>query len=104
MASHIIPAFDHDRGRPAIPAAGPAPEREYQRVGPLELSAYVERDLGDVLRQKLGQPVIIENVGGAGGTLGASKVAKAAPDGYTIGLATVEIAMMHWQGLTDLTG
>ena len=33
----------------ARPAAGPAPERDYQRVGPLELSAYVERDLGDVL-------------------------------------------------------
>ena len=53
----------------------------------------VARDLGDVLRQKLGQPVIIENVGGAGGTLGAAKTAKSAPDGYTlllhhIGMAT----------------
>ena len=53
----------------------------------------VARDLGDVLRQKLGQPVIIENVGGAGGTLGAAKAAKSAPDGYTlllhhIGMAT----------------
>lgn len=33
----------------ARPAAGPAPEREYERVGPLELSALVERDLTDVL-------------------------------------------------------
>ena len=53
----------------------------------------VARDLGDVLRKQLNQPVIIENVGGAGGTLGAAKVAKAAPDGYTlllhhIGMAT----------------
>ncbi len=53
----------------------------------------VARDLGDVLRKKLNQPVIIENVGGAGGTLGAAKVAKASPDGYTlllhhIGMAT----------------
>jgi tripartite-type tricarboxylate transporter receptor subunit TctC len=54
----------------------------------------VARDLADVLRKSLNnQTVIIENVGGAGGTLGANKVAKAAPDGYTfllhhIGMAT----------------
>jgi len=45
----------------------------------------VARDLGEVLRKSLNnQTVIIENVGGAGGTLGAGKVAKAAPDGYTL--------------------
>jgi tripartite-type tricarboxylate transporter receptor subunit TctC len=54
----------------------------------------VARDLGEVLRKGLdNQTVIIENVGGAGGTLGAAKVAKAAPDGHTlllhhIGMAT----------------
>jgi tripartite-type tricarboxylate transporter receptor subunit TctC len=54
----------------------------------------VARDLAEVLRKGLNnQTVIIENVGGAGGTLGAAKVAKANPDGYTlllhhIGMAT----------------
>jgi tripartite-type tricarboxylate transporter receptor subunit TctC len=54
----------------------------------------VARDFAEVLRKGLNnQTVIIENVGGAGGTLGAGKVAKAAPDGYTlllhhIGMAT----------------
>jgi tripartite-type tricarboxylate transporter receptor subunit TctC len=54
----------------------------------------VARDLGVVLSKHLNnQTVVIENVGGAGGTLGAAKVAKAAPDGYTlllhhIGMAT----------------
>jgi tripartite-type tricarboxylate transporter receptor subunit TctC len=54
----------------------------------------VARDLGEVLRKGLNnQTVIIDNVGGAGGTLGAAKVARAAPDGYTlllhhIGMAT----------------
>ncbi|MEO8059775.1 MAG: tripartite tricarboxylate transporter substrate-binding protein [Burkholderiales bacterium] len=45
----------------------------------------VARDLAEALRKPLGgQPIIIENVGGAGGTLGATKVAKAANDGYTL--------------------
>ena len=54
----------------------------------------VARDLAEVIRKSLNnQSVVIENVGGAGGTLGAAKVAKAAPDGYTlllhhIGMAT----------------
>jgi tripartite-type tricarboxylate transporter receptor subunit TctC len=54
----------------------------------------VARDLATVLSKGLNnQTIIIENVGGAGGTLGAGKVAKAAPDGYTlllhhIGMAT----------------
>jgi tripartite-type tricarboxylate transporter receptor subunit TctC len=52
----------------------------------------VARDLGDVLRKQLNQPVIIENVGGAGGTLGAAKVAKAAPDGYTVLLHHIGMA------------
>ena len=46
----------------------------------------VARDLAEALRKPLNNAtIIIENVGGAGGTLGAAKVAKAAPDGYTIG-------------------
>ena len=54
----------------------------------------VARDLAEVLRKGLGnQTVLVENVGGVGGTLGASKVARAAGDGYTfllhhIGMAT----------------
>ncbi|MDP1533531.1 MAG: tripartite tricarboxylate transporter substrate-binding protein, partial [Rubrivivax sp.] len=54
----------------------------------------VARDLAEALRKPLGgQTIVVENVGGAGGTLGANKVAKANPDGYTlllyhIGMAT----------------
>lgn len=54
----------------------------------------VARDFAEALRKPLGGgTIVIENVGGAGGTLGATKVAKAAPDGYTlllhhIGMAT----------------
>src|ERR1700720_3497272 len=42
------------------------------------------RILQDPLQRALGQPIIIENVAGAGGTLAAVKAAKAAPDVYTI--------------------
>jgi tripartite-type tricarboxylate transporter receptor subunit TctC len=54
----------------------------------------VARDFAEALRKPLGNAtIVIENVGGAGGTLGATKVAKASPDGYTlllhhIGMAT----------------
>jgi tripartite-type tricarboxylate transporter receptor subunit TctC len=44
----------------------------------------VARDLAEALRKPLNATLVIENVGGAGGTLGATKVAKAAPDGYTV--------------------
>jgi tripartite-type tricarboxylate transporter receptor subunit TctC len=45
----------------------------------------VARDLAEALRKPLGgQVIIIDNVGGAGGTLGATKVAKASNDGYTL--------------------
>jgi tripartite-type tricarboxylate transporter receptor subunit TctC len=53
----------------------------------------VARDLAEVLRKGLNnQTVLIENVGGAGGTLGAAKVAKASPDGYTILLHHIGMA------------
>jgi tripartite-type tricarboxylate transporter receptor subunit TctC len=44
----------------------------------------VARLIAQSMSQTLGQQVVIENVGGAGGTLGAGRVAKADPDGYTI--------------------
>jgi tripartite-type tricarboxylate transporter receptor subunit TctC len=44
----------------------------------------ISRLLADRMRGPLGQPVIIENVGGAGGSIGVGRAARAAPDGYTI--------------------
>jgi tripartite-type tricarboxylate transporter receptor subunit TctC len=48
----------------------------------------IARLIGVKLSENLGQPVIVENRGGAGGNLGADFVAKSAPDGYTMLLAT----------------
>lgn len=49
----------------------------------------VARTVGQKVSEKLGQPVIIENRGGAGGNIGMDAVAKAAPDGYTIGFGAI---------------
>ena len=48
----------------------------------------VVRAVGQRLSERLGQPVVVENKPGAGGTLGAAFAAKAAPDGYTLVLAS----------------
>ena len=61
------------------------------------------RIIGSLLEKDLGQPVNVVNRTGGSGVVGHAAIASAQPDGYTIGLATVEIGMMHWQGLTDLT-
>jgi tripartite-type tricarboxylate transporter receptor subunit TctC len=45
----------------------------------------IERILADKLSEALGKPVVIDNVTGAGGNIAADRVAKSAPDGYTIG-------------------
>ncbi len=53
----------------------------------------VARDLAEALRKPLGgQPIVIENVAGAGGTLGAAKVAHASNDGYTLLLHHIGIS------------
>ena len=62
------------------------------------------RIIGSLMEKELGQPVTVVNRTGGSGVVGHAAIASAPPDGYTIGLATVEIGMMHWQGLTELTG
>lgn len=54
--------------------------------GSTDLSA---RLVAEFAGRELGQSIVVENKGGAGGSLGMAEVARAAPDGYTIGMATV---------------
>jgi tripartite-type tricarboxylate transporter receptor subunit TctC len=49
----------------------------------------IARVVGDKISPALGQPMIVENKAGGGGSLGANEIAKASPDGYALGVATV---------------
>jgi tripartite-type tricarboxylate transporter receptor subunit TctC len=61
------------------------------------------RIIASLLQEELGQPVNVINRTGGSGVVGHTAIATAPADGYTIGVATVEIGMMHWAGLTKLT-
>lgn len=62
----------------------------------------VARFFGAELKSALGEQVNVVNRTGGGGVIGHSAIATGRPDGSTIGLATVEISMLHWQGLTQI--
>jgi tripartite-type tricarboxylate transporter receptor subunit TctC len=75
---------------PALAAAQPWPSKPIRYVIPFPpggSSDLMSRAIAPRLGERLGQPIVIENKPGAGGMLGVDQVAKAAPDGYTIGLA-----------------
>jgi tripartite-type tricarboxylate transporter receptor subunit TctC len=61
------------------------------------------RIVGALLEKELGQPVNVVNRAGGNGVVGHQAIAGAQADGYTLGMITVEISMMHHQGLTQLT-
>ena len=89
------------------PAAAQYPARPITLIVPWGAGGGTDataRIIGTILEKDLKQPVNVVNRTGGSGVVGHPAIAEATPDGYTIGLITVEIGMMHWQGLTKLTG
>jgi tripartite-type tricarboxylate transporter receptor subunit TctC len=76
----------------AMPAlAQDYPTRPIRLIAPFAAGSTVDilaRALAIPLAKQLKQPIVVENRGGAGGNIGVDQVAKASPDGYTIGIGT----------------
>lgn len=87
-------------GALAMPAAwaqsaGQRPIRIVVGFAPGSANDLIARELARHMAESLGQPMIVENRPGAGGSLGTEAVAKAAPDGLTLGLGTSSQMVMN---------
>ena len=81
------------------------PQRPVQLIVPWGAGGGTDataRIIATLLEKELKQPFNVVNRTGGSGVVGHDAIAKAAPDGYTIGMITVEITMMHHVGLTPL--
>ena len=90
----------------AAPAFAEFPERPVSMIVPWSAGGgtdAIARMLANGLEKELGQPINVINRTGGAGVIGHTEIANAAPDGYTIGLITAEIATYYSAGLADLT-
>jgi tripartite-type tricarboxylate transporter receptor subunit TctC len=81
IAAALLGAAAHAQDYPAKPIRYIVP------FPPGGSSDFIARAIAPHMAEKMGQPIVVENRPGAGGMLGVDIVAKAPPDGYTIGLA-----------------
>src|SRR3954453_19630179 len=74
---------------PCFAAAQAYPSRPITIIVPIPAGAVADittRIIAEPMRMSLGQPIVVDNVAGAGGSIGVGRVARAAPDGYTLSL------------------
>lgn len=91
-----LSAGAHAQGYPARPITLLVP------WGAGDGSDATARIIGTLMERELGRPVNVMNRTGGSGLVGHEAIASSAPDGYTIGLVTVEITIMHWAGLAGI--
>jgi tripartite-type tricarboxylate transporter receptor subunit TctC len=78
LATPLLPQLAHGQAWPTKPIRAVIPFTAGSTID------IVGRIVLDAMSQQLGQPIVVENRGGAGGSIGAGQVAKSDPDGYTI--------------------
>jgi tripartite-type tricarboxylate transporter receptor subunit TctC len=82
------------------------PQRPVQLIVPWGAGGGTDataRIIATLLEKELKQPFNVVNRTGGSGVVGHTAIAQANPDGYTLGIITSEICMLHWQGLTEVT-
>jgi len=109
IAGGVILAFALLALIPILPgpaSAAWAPNRPIQLICPWAAGGgtdRIARIVAVLLEKELQQPVTVVNRTGGSGAVGHTAGGTAAPDGHSITIVTVELAMMHWMGLTPLT-
>jgi tripartite-type tricarboxylate transporter receptor subunit TctC len=90
----------------ASPALAAWPDRPITLIVPYPAGGgtdMVARTLAALLEKDLKVPVNVVNRGGGGGVTGHEAIARATPDGYTLGMITNDLSFYKWQGLSNLT-
>src|SRR2546421_8635658 len=93
----LVPALAFAQGYPSRPIRMLIP------FAPGGASDFVGRIIQPRLSELLGQPIVIENRGGAAGTIGMEVAARSAPDGYTLVLPNVRSTAINPGGVTNLS-